>query len=32
VIVNDVPPGSLGVARERQRNVEGFDERKKRDR
>jgi bifunctional UDP-N-acetylglucosamine pyrophosphorylase/glucosamine-1-phosphate N-acetyltransferase len=32
VIVNDVPPGALGVARERQRNVEGYDERKKRDR
>jgi bifunctional UDP-N-acetylglucosamine pyrophosphorylase/glucosamine-1-phosphate N-acetyltransferase len=32
VIVNDVPPGALGVARERQRNVEGFDERKQRDR
>jgi bifunctional UDP-N-acetylglucosamine pyrophosphorylase/glucosamine-1-phosphate N-acetyltransferase len=30
-IVNDVPPGALGVARERQRNVEGFDERKQRD-
>jgi bifunctional UDP-N-acetylglucosamine pyrophosphorylase/glucosamine-1-phosphate N-acetyltransferase len=27
-IVNDVPPGALGVARERQRNVEGYDERK----
>jgi bifunctional UDP-N-acetylglucosamine pyrophosphorylase/glucosamine-1-phosphate N-acetyltransferase len=31
VITNDIPPGALGVARERQRNVEGFDERKKRD-
>ena len=31
-ITNDVPPGALGVARERQRNVEGYDERKKRDR
>ncbi|HVE69697.1 MAG TPA: UDP-N-acetylglucosamine diphosphorylase/glucosamine-1-phosphate N-acetyltransferase, partial [Solirubrobacteraceae bacterium] len=31
-IVNDVPPGALGVGRERQRNVEGYDERKKRDR
>nr|MDQ4041996.1 UDP-N-acetylglucosamine diphosphorylase/glucosamine-1-phosphate N-acetyltransferase [Actinomycetota bacterium] len=30
VIVNDVPPGALGVARERQRNVEGYDERRKR--
>jgi bifunctional UDP-N-acetylglucosamine pyrophosphorylase/glucosamine-1-phosphate N-acetyltransferase len=30
VITNDVPPGALGVARERQRNVEGFDDRKKR--
>jgi len=32
VIVDDVPPGALGVARERQRNVEGYDERRKRDR
>ena len=32
VIVEDVPPGALGVARERQRNVEGYDERKKRER
>jgi bifunctional UDP-N-acetylglucosamine pyrophosphorylase/glucosamine-1-phosphate N-acetyltransferase len=24
VIVDDVPPGALGIARERQRNVEGF--------
>jgi bifunctional UDP-N-acetylglucosamine pyrophosphorylase/glucosamine-1-phosphate N-acetyltransferase len=31
VIVNDVPDGALGVARERQRNVEGYDERKKRE-
>jgi bifunctional UDP-N-acetylglucosamine pyrophosphorylase / glucosamine-1-phosphate N-acetyltransferase len=30
-IVNDVPPGALGVGRERQRNVEGYDERKKRE-
>jgi bifunctional UDP-N-acetylglucosamine pyrophosphorylase/glucosamine-1-phosphate N-acetyltransferase len=29
VIVDDVPPGSLGVARERQRNVEGYDARKR---
>jgi bifunctional UDP-N-acetylglucosamine pyrophosphorylase/glucosamine-1-phosphate N-acetyltransferase len=29
VIVDDVPPGSLGVARERQRNVEGYDKRKR---
>jgi bifunctional UDP-N-acetylglucosamine pyrophosphorylase/glucosamine-1-phosphate N-acetyltransferase len=28
-IVDDVPPGALGVARERQRNVEGYDERKR---
>ncbi len=31
VIVNDVPPGALGVARERQRNLEGYDERRKRE-
>ncbi len=30
-ITNDVPDGALGVARERQRNVEGYDERKKRE-
>jgi bifunctional UDP-N-acetylglucosamine pyrophosphorylase/glucosamine-1-phosphate N-acetyltransferase len=30
VITDDVPPGALGVARERQRNVERYDERKKR--
>jgi bifunctional UDP-N-acetylglucosamine pyrophosphorylase/glucosamine-1-phosphate N-acetyltransferase len=30
-IVEDVPPGALGVAREEQRNVEGYDERKKRE-
>jgi bifunctional UDP-N-acetylglucosamine pyrophosphorylase/glucosamine-1-phosphate N-acetyltransferase len=30
-IVDDVPPGALGTARERQRNVEGYDERKKRE-
>jgi bifunctional UDP-N-acetylglucosamine pyrophosphorylase / glucosamine-1-phosphate N-acetyltransferase len=29
VIVDDVPPGALGVARERQRNVEGYDQRKR---
>jgi bifunctional UDP-N-acetylglucosamine pyrophosphorylase/glucosamine-1-phosphate N-acetyltransferase len=29
VIIDDVPPGALGVARERQRNVEGYDERKR---
>lgn len=29
VITEDVPPGALGVARARQRNVEGFDERKR---
>ena len=28
-IVDDVPPGALGVARERQRNVEGYDARKR---
>jgi bifunctional UDP-N-acetylglucosamine pyrophosphorylase/glucosamine-1-phosphate N-acetyltransferase len=27
VITEDVPPGSLGIARERQRNVEGYSER-----
>jgi bifunctional UDP-N-acetylglucosamine pyrophosphorylase / glucosamine-1-phosphate N-acetyltransferase len=27
VITDDVPPGALGIARERQRNVEGFAER-----
>jgi bifunctional UDP-N-acetylglucosamine pyrophosphorylase/glucosamine-1-phosphate N-acetyltransferase len=32
VIVNDVPPGALGVARERQRNLDGYDERRKRER
>jgi bifunctional UDP-N-acetylglucosamine pyrophosphorylase/glucosamine-1-phosphate N-acetyltransferase len=31
VITDNVPPGALGVAREPQRNVEGYDERKKRD-
>jgi bifunctional UDP-N-acetylglucosamine pyrophosphorylase / glucosamine-1-phosphate N-acetyltransferase len=29
VIVDDVPPGALGVAREPQSNVEGYDERKR---
>jgi bifunctional UDP-N-acetylglucosamine pyrophosphorylase/glucosamine-1-phosphate N-acetyltransferase len=29
VIVDDVPAGSLGIARERQRNVEGYDARKR---
>ena len=28
VITEDVPPGALGIARERQRNVEGFAERR----
>jgi bifunctional UDP-N-acetylglucosamine pyrophosphorylase/glucosamine-1-phosphate N-acetyltransferase len=28
VITHDVPPGALGVARERQRNVEGYAARK----
>ena len=27
VITEDVPPGALGVARERQRNIEGYAER-----
>jgi len=30
VIDEDVPPGALGVARAKQRNVEGYDERKRR--
>nr|MDQ6915190.1 bifunctional UDP-N-acetylglucosamine diphosphorylase/glucosamine-1-phosphate N-acetyltransferase GlmU [Actinomycetota bacterium] len=29
IIVDDVPPGALGIARERQRNVEGYDARKR---
>jgi bifunctional UDP-N-acetylglucosamine pyrophosphorylase/glucosamine-1-phosphate N-acetyltransferase len=29
VVTQDVPPGALGVARERQRNVEGYDERRR---
>ncbi|MGB2710234.1 MAG: bifunctional UDP-N-acetylglucosamine diphosphorylase/glucosamine-1-phosphate N-acetyltransferase GlmU, partial [Conexibacter sp.] len=29
VITGDVPPGALGVARERQRNIEGYDDRVK---
>ena len=29
VITNDVPPKALGVARERQRNVEGYADREK---
>jgi bifunctional UDP-N-acetylglucosamine pyrophosphorylase/glucosamine-1-phosphate N-acetyltransferase len=29
VIVDEVPPGALGIARERQRNLEGYDERLK---
>jgi bifunctional UDP-N-acetylglucosamine pyrophosphorylase/glucosamine-1-phosphate N-acetyltransferase len=31
VIVDDVPPGALGIARERQTNVEGYAERRKRE-
>ena len=27
VITEDVPPGALGIARERQRNIEGYAER-----
>ena len=27
VITDDVPPGALGIARERQRNIEGYAER-----
>jgi bifunctional UDP-N-acetylglucosamine pyrophosphorylase/glucosamine-1-phosphate N-acetyltransferase len=30
VITEDVPPGSLGIARERQRNIEGYSERSRR--
>ena len=30
VITEDVPPGALGVARQRQRNIEGYAERKER--
>ncbi len=30
VITEDVPPGALGIARERQRNVEGYGEREER--
>ncbi len=29
VITNDVPPGALGVARSRQKNIEGYSERRK---
>jgi bifunctional UDP-N-acetylglucosamine pyrophosphorylase / glucosamine-1-phosphate N-acetyltransferase len=29
VITDDVPPGALGVARERQTNIEGYAERRK---
>jgi bifunctional UDP-N-acetylglucosamine pyrophosphorylase/glucosamine-1-phosphate N-acetyltransferase len=29
VITKDVPPGALGIARERQRNIEGYTERRK---
>jgi bifunctional UDP-N-acetylglucosamine pyrophosphorylase/glucosamine-1-phosphate N-acetyltransferase len=29
VITRDIPPGALGVARERQSNVEGYDERRR---
>jgi bifunctional UDP-N-acetylglucosamine pyrophosphorylase/glucosamine-1-phosphate N-acetyltransferase len=28
-ITEDVPPGALGIARERQTNIEGYAERKK---
>ena len=31
VITEDVPPGSLGIARERQRNIPGYDERRRRE-
>jgi bifunctional UDP-N-acetylglucosamine pyrophosphorylase/glucosamine-1-phosphate N-acetyltransferase len=29
VIVEDVPPGALGIARARQKNIEGYAERRK---
>ena len=29
VITDDVPPGALGIARERQTNIEGYAERRK---
>jgi bifunctional UDP-N-acetylglucosamine pyrophosphorylase/glucosamine-1-phosphate N-acetyltransferase len=29
VVTQDVPPGALGVARERQHNVDGYDERRR---
>ena len=29
VITGDVPPGALGIARERQKNIEGYTERRK---
>jgi bifunctional UDP-N-acetylglucosamine pyrophosphorylase/glucosamine-1-phosphate N-acetyltransferase len=29
VITKDVPPGALGIARERQRNIEGYMDRRK---
>jgi bifunctional UDP-N-acetylglucosamine pyrophosphorylase/glucosamine-1-phosphate N-acetyltransferase len=29
VITKDVPPGALGIARERQRNIEGYAQRRK---
>jgi bifunctional UDP-N-acetylglucosamine pyrophosphorylase/glucosamine-1-phosphate N-acetyltransferase len=32
VITEDVPPGALGVARERQTNIEGYAERRRRER
>ena len=30
VITDDVPPGALGIARARQRNIEGYAERARR--
>jgi bifunctional UDP-N-acetylglucosamine pyrophosphorylase/glucosamine-1-phosphate N-acetyltransferase len=29
VITHDIPPGALGIARERQKNIEGYAERKR---
>jgi bifunctional UDP-N-acetylglucosamine pyrophosphorylase/glucosamine-1-phosphate N-acetyltransferase len=31
VITHDVPPGALGVARQRQKNIEGYAERRRED-
>jgi bifunctional UDP-N-acetylglucosamine pyrophosphorylase / glucosamine-1-phosphate N-acetyltransferase len=31
VITEDVPPGALGIARERQQNIEGYSDRRERE-